>query len=82
MSRIGVRVCGEKCCDLILQSITDTTGQIGEMQCVWCIVCDLEQSALDAGVAVLQAEIEDGSVSCRQFPNGLTLGHLETDPKG
>ena len=69
----GIRVLREELFDLILQATADAAGQIGEMQGVRRVVGDLKQAALNAGVAVLQAQVEDGSLHRWKFPHRLAL---------
>lgn len=59
----------EELFDLIFQAAADAAGQIGEMQGVRRVVGDLKQAVLDTGVAVLQAQVEDGSLRRWKVPH-------------
>ena len=77
----GIRVFREELFDLILQIATDAAGQIGEMQGVRRVVGDLKQTVLDAGVAVLQAQVEDGSLRRWKAPHWLALRYAKAHPE-
>lgn len=77
----GVRVFREELFDLIFQAAADAAGQIGEMQGVRRVVGDLKQAVLDTGVAVLQAQVEDGSLRCWKVPHRLALRCAKAHPE-
>ena len=51
------------------------------MQRVRCVLCDLEQPVLDAGKAVLQAEVEDRPLGHCEVPHRFSLRNAEAEPK-
>ena len=71
----------EELFDLILQATADAAGQIGEMQGVRRVVGDLKQAGLNAGVAVLQAQVEDGSLRRWKAPYRLALRYAKAHPE-
>ena len=77
----GVRVFCEELSDLILQTAADTVGQIGEMQGVRRVVGNLKQTVLDAGVAVLQTQVEDGSLRRWKVPHRFALRYAKAHPE-
>lgn len=77
----GVRVFREELSDLIFQAAADAAGQIGEMQGARRVVGDLKQAVLDTGVAVLQAQVEDGSLRRWEVPHRLALRCAKAHPE-
>ena len=77
----GVRVFCEELSDLIFQAAADAAGQIGEMQGVRRVVGNLKQTVLDAGVAVLQTQVEDGSLCRWKVPHWLALRYAKAHPE-
>ena len=45
------------------------------------VVRDIQQTVLDAAVAVLQAEVEHIALGSGKVPGRLTLRHLKTEPQ-
>ena len=56
-------------------------GHGGEAQICWGVVRDIQQAVLDAGVAVLQAEVEDATPKSREIPDRLSFGDAQAEPQ-
>ena len=76
-----VRVCRQEALDLLLQSTLQLLRHGSEEQIWRSVVRDIQQTVLDAAVAVLQAEVEHIALGSGKVPGRLTLRHLKTEPQ-
>lgn len=65
-----VRVYHQEALDLLLQSAVQLLRHGGEEQIWRSVVRDIQQTALDAAVAVLQTEVEYVTLGSGKFPSG------------
>ena len=77
-----VRMFGEECAELLLQTLADGSALRTEMDAVRRVLCDLEEAVLDAKDGVLQAEIEGGALLHAHSPDRFSLGHRHRQPQG
>jgi hypothetical protein len=67
--------------DLPFQPVPDGLGFELEVEVGRRVFGDVEQAALDAGLAVFKAEVEYGFHLCGETPDGFPLRNLEAQPE-
>ena len=77
----GLRMLLQKLLDLFHQSIVELLGHHGEVQRGRCVLREIEEAALDALKAVLQAEIQHLAWACGERPERFALCGAETQPQ-
>ena len=68
--------------DLLFQPLSDGSALRAEVDAVWRVLSDLEQSILNAEDRVLQAEIEGGTLFGGHVPDRFSLGYGHCQPEG
>lgn len=69
----------EELFELFFQPGTDAVGEVGEVERGGRVLGQFKQPLLDAGVAVLQTEVEDCPLGRWELPEGVASGDAETD---
>ena len=76
-----IRVLFEKLFDLFHQSAVELLRHHSEVQRGRRVLCEIEEPALDALEAVLQAEVEHFTGTCGEIPERFPLRHPEAQPQ-
>ena len=77
----GAGMIREKTLDLLLKTAAELFQHGGEEQIVRCVVRDIQQPVLDAGVTVLQTEVEHITPCDWELPHGFAFGNTEAEPQ-
>ena len=77
----GIRMSGEECFYLFLQSLTDERALCAEVDAAWRVLRDLEQPVLDAEDGILQTEIKSCALLGGHVPDWFSLGHCHGQPQ-
>lgn len=78
----GVRVGCQEGFQLLFQALTDRVTGCLEVKSAWNrVLGELEQSALDAGICIFEAKVEDWTGLDFTAPEFAAFGQLQTQPK-
>ena len=77
----GLRMLFQELLDLFQQPVVELLGHDGEVQRGRCVLCEIEEAALDTLEAVLQTEVQHLAWPCGERPERLALCGAETKPQ-
>ena len=73
----GVGVLQQKPLDLLLQTAMKLLRYDGKVQRIRRILREVQESASDTLVAILQTQVQHAALLCGERPQGLTFGHAQ-----